>query len=105
MEEYFSLDYEMESKPIFSFSKCKAVLNSKSKDESLANFARWEPWHGKFGLTYPWDKYLKIGEVLRELAATILSLKACLQYPGEVIKLINFCYHVAYILHILNNLN
>ncbi|OAY61681.1 aluminum-activated malate transporter 14 [Manihot esculenta] len=83
LEEYFSLDYEMESKPIFSFSKCKAVLNSKSKDESLANFARWEPWHGKFGLTYPWDKYLKIGEVLRELAATILSLKACLQYPGE----------------------
>ncbi|KAJ9171947.1 hypothetical protein P3X46_015243 [Hevea brasiliensis] len=81
LEEYFRLDSEKESKPIASFSKCKAVLNSKSKDESLANFARWEPWHGKFGLSHPWEKYLKIGEELRELAATILSLKACLESP------------------------
>ncbi|XP_050236204.1 aluminum-activated malate transporter 12-like [Mercurialis annua] len=79
-EEYFKvLKNEKEDKPITNFSKCKSVLNSKSKDESLANFAKWEPWHGKFGMSYPWDKYLKIGEILRELAATIFSLQASLQ--------------------------
>ncbi|KAI7739497.1 hypothetical protein M8C21_009544, partial [Ambrosia artemisiifolia] len=57
---------------------CKSVLNSKSNDESLANFAKWEPWHGNFGFSYPWEKYLKIGELLRELAAIILPLHACI---------------------------
>ena len=50
-----------------------------------ANHAKWEPWHGKFGLYYPWDKYLEIGEHLRELAATIISLKGCLQSPKQVL--------------------
>ncbi|KAJ1433057.1 Aluminum-activated malate transporter [Sesbania bispinosa] len=68
---------EKENQPRASF--CTLVLNSKSKDESLANFAKWEPWHGKFGFSYPWDKYLKIGEVLRELAAFIVAMGGCLQ--------------------------
>ncbi|XP_027351059.1 aluminum-activated malate transporter 13-like [Abrus precatorius] len=65
-----------------SLNVCKSVLNSKSKDESLANFAKWEPWHGKFGFSYPWGRYLKIGEVLRELAAFILAV-GCLQTAKE----------------------
>ncbi|EEF41721.1 aluminum-activated malate transporter 14 [Ricinus communis] len=90
-EEYFTFDSdEMEDQPVVqpiaNFNSCKSVLNSKTKDESLANFAKWEPWHGKFGLSYPWDKYLKIGEILRELAATILSLKGCLQTPREPLQ-------------------
>ncbi|XP_065864439.1 aluminum-activated malate transporter 14-like [Euphorbia lathyris] len=76
LEEYFIENKE--DQQTVSFTKCNSVLNSKSKDESLANFARWEPWHGKFGMSYPWEKYLKIGEVLREVAATIISLKPCL---------------------------
>ncbi|XP_044503410.1 aluminum-activated malate transporter 14-like [Mangifera indica] len=78
-EEYFRLVYEKENESHYSFNHCKSVLHSKSKDESLANFARWEPWHGKFGFSYPWAKYLKIGENLRDVAATILSFKGCLQ--------------------------
>ncbi|KAL0435756.1 UNVERIFIED_CONTAM: Aluminum-activated malate transporter 12 [Sesamum radiatum] len=62
---------------------CKSVLNSKSSDELLANNAKWEPWHGKFGFYYPWEQYLVVGEHLRELAATLLSLKACLQSPKQ----------------------
>ncbi|XP_044487418.1 aluminum-activated malate transporter 12-like [Mangifera indica] len=76
---YFRLVNEKENQPSFTFSCCKSVLHSKSKDESLANFARWEPWHGKFGFSHPWGKYLKIGENLRDVAATILSFKGCLQ--------------------------
>ncbi|XVF32596.1 hypothetical protein REPUB_Repub17cG0095900 [Reevesia pubescens] len=79
-KEYFENANEKEIKSGANFSSnCKSVLHSKTKDESLVNFARWEPWHGKFGFSYPWPKYLKIGEDLRDLATTILPLKACLR--------------------------
>ncbi|XP_041016950.1 aluminum-activated malate transporter 13-like [Juglans microcarpa x Juglans regia] len=83
LEEYFSFMSEKENQPKANFSGCKSILNSKFKDEALTNFAKWEPWHGKFGLYYPWEKYLQIGEHLRELAVTILSLKTCLQSPKQ----------------------
>ncbi|GMN48778.1 hypothetical protein TIFTF001_017945 [Ficus carica] len=76
MEDYFRLVSEKETEPsATSFTSCKSVLNSKAKDELLANFAKWEPWHGKYGLYHPWEQYLKIGELLRELAASLISLK------------------------------
>ncbi|KVI12541.1 Aluminum-activated malate transporter [Cynara cardunculus var. scolymus] len=71
MEAYFS-DSEKEGRQSINMSSCKSILHSKSSDESLANFARWEPWHGSFGFYYPWEKYLQIGELLRELASIIL---------------------------------
>ncbi|KAF5731524.1 putative Aluminum activated malate transporter family protein [Tripterygium wilfordii] len=83
VEEFFKFCDEKENRIIPGFDKCKTVLNSKSKDELLANFARWEPWHGKFGFSYPWEKYLKIAEHLRELAAMILSLRGCLESPRQ----------------------
>ncbi|KAK7344492.1 hypothetical protein VNO77_14152 [Canavalia gladiata] len=86
MEEYVKLGSEKENKPGASFTVCKSLLDTKSKDELLANFAKWEPWHGKFGFSYPWEKYLKIGEVLRELAAIILALGCCLEGSREPIE-------------------
>ncbi|KAK7396365.1 hypothetical protein VNO78_17310 [Psophocarpus tetragonolobus] len=74
---------EKENQLCANFNVCKSVLNSKSKDESLVNFAKWEPWHGKFGYSYPWGRYLKIGEVLRELAAFILAVGRCLETSKE----------------------
>ncbi|XP_057800839.1 aluminum-activated malate transporter 7-like isoform X2 [Salvia miltiorrhiza] len=87
-DEYFKLGHDKENHDKVgdgsaSIQACKIVINSKSNDEALANHAKWEPWHGKFGLYYPWDKYLEIGEHLRELAATIISLKGCLQSPKQ----------------------
>ncbi|KAF4347360.1 hypothetical protein F8388_007268 [Cannabis sativa] len=82
LEEYFKLSChkENQSTSAKSFtSNCKLVLNSKAKDEQLTNFAKWEPWHGKFGLYYPWGKYLQLGDHLRELASSIISLTSCLQ--------------------------
>ncbi|XWS36287.1 hypothetical protein CRYUN_Cryun20dG0072600 [Craigia yunnanensis] len=79
-KEYFENANEKEKKFCSNFSSnCKSILHSKIKDESLVNFARWEPWHGKFGFSHPWGKYLKIGEHLMVLATTILSLKGCLR--------------------------
>ncbi|XP_020228036.1 aluminum-activated malate transporter 14 [Cajanus cajan] len=79
LEEYVKFGTEKENKPAANFTICKSLLDSKSKDELLANFAKWEPWHGKFGFFYPWEKYLKMGEVLGELAAIILAVGGCLQ--------------------------
>ncbi|XWS46806.1 hypothetical protein CRYUN_Cryun14cG0100000 [Craigia yunnanensis] len=82
--EYFENVNEKEKKFCGNFSSnCKSVLHSKTKDESLVNFARWERWHGKFGFSYPWGRYLKIGEDLRDLATIILSLKGCLRSPTQ----------------------
>ncbi|KAK6164705.1 hypothetical protein DH2020_001569 [Rehmannia glutinosa] len=86
LDEYFKMCNEKENQGADGsayIQACKFVLNSKSNDESLANHAKWEPWHGKFGLYYPWGKYLEVGEHLREIAATILSLKGCLQSPKQ----------------------
>ncbi|XP_043719866.1 aluminum-activated malate transporter 14-like isoform X2 [Telopea speciosissima] len=80
LEEYFQgIEENKDNQSETSFNACKSVLHSKSTDESLANFARWEPWHGKFGFSYPWHKYLQTGDSLRDLAASIISLKGCLQ--------------------------
>ncbi|XP_052170736.1 aluminum-activated malate transporter 8-like [Diospyros lotus] len=79
LEEYFKPVDEKESQCSAQFTSCKSLLYSKANEESLANFARWEPWHGRFGLFYPWDKYLEIGNVLRELAISIIALEGCLQ--------------------------
>ncbi|KAJ6953882.1 aluminum-activated malate transporter 2-like [Populus alba x Populus x berolinensis] len=89
VEEFFRLVGDKENQsvhPIASFRNCISVLNSKAKDESLVNFAKWEPWHGKFGLFHPWEKYQKIGEVLREVAAIILSLKGSLNSSKEPLQ-------------------
>uniref|UniRef100_A0A6N2L2T2 Aluminum-activated malate transporter n=1 Tax=Salix viminalis TaxID=40686 RepID=A0A6N2L2T2_SALVM len=87
--EYFRLTGDKENQPVHpaaSLRSCLSMLSSKAKDESLVNFAKWEPWHGKFGLFHPWEKYQKIGEVLRELAATILSLKGSLDSSEEPLQ-------------------
>ncbi|OWM77897.1 hypothetical protein CDL15_Pgr018466 [Punica granatum] len=86
MEGYFMSGNEKEKQGSNNCKNCKAVLHSKSKDEMLANFARWEPWHGKFGFSYPWNKYLQIGENLRELAVTVISLRSCLESPRQPTK-------------------
>ncbi|KAK4848978.1 hypothetical protein QYF36_019356 [Acer negundo] len=61
----------------------KIVLNSKNTEESLANFARLEPPHGRFLLRHPWKQCLKIGDLARECAYKIESLNA---YIGPDIR-------------------
>ncbi|KAG4995915.1 hypothetical protein JHK85_027354 [Glycine max] len=80
LEEYVKCATQKENKPGSSFTVCKSLLDSKSKNEMLG------PWHGNFGFFYPWEEYLKIGEVLRELAAIILALGGCLQASTTVDK-------------------
>ncbi|WOL15543.1 aluminum-activated malate transporter 1-like [Canna indica] len=64
----------------------KSVLNSKSKEESLANFARWEPSHGRFLFRHPWEHYLKIGALSRRCASSMDALSTCIAAPPSKSK-------------------
>ncbi|XP_055835445.1 aluminum-activated malate transporter 2-like [Solanum dulcamara] len=57
-----------------SLIEYKSVLNSKNTEETLANFARWEPGHGQFKYRHPWKQYLKIGGLIRQCACRIDAL-------------------------------
>ncbi|CAA2992190.1 aluminum-activated malate transporter 2-like [Olea europaea var. sylvestris] len=71
-----------------SVDEYKSVLNSKGTEEYLANFAKWEPRHGRFRYRHPWDQYLKIGVLVRECAYRIDALNGYLnsemKTPAEV---------------------
>ncbi|GMI76444.1 hypothetical protein like AT4G00910 [Hibiscus trionum] len=56
----------------------KCVLSSKASEESMANFARWEPSHGKFKFQHPWKQYVKIGSSMRGCAYCIEALNSCI---------------------------
>uniref|UniRef100_A0A7N0UW47 Uncharacterized protein n=1 Tax=Kalanchoe fedtschenkoi TaxID=63787 RepID=A0A7N0UW47_KALFE len=55
----------------------KAVLDSKSTDETLALHASWEPRHSSY--RFPWQQYVKVGAVLRQFGYTVVALHGCLQ--------------------------
>lgn len=79
-EEYFKLkgdemgNSKMDGKAFLQSHK--SVLASKSPEESLANFARWEPCHGRFKLRHPWKQYLKVGALTRQCAYQIETLSS-----------------------------
>ncbi|CAH9134220.1 unnamed protein product [Cuscuta epithymum] len=57
----------------------KAVLDSKSIDENLALYASWEPRHTLHCHKFPWQRYVKLGAVLRHFGYTVVALHGCLQ--------------------------
>lgn len=56
----------------------KAVLDSKSIDETLALHASWEPRHSRH-CRFPWQQYVKLGCALRHFGYTVVALHGCLQ--------------------------
>ncbi|KAH6814741.1 hypothetical protein C2S51_023759 [Perilla frutescens var. frutescens] len=76
--EYFETMNEKSQEARASMLGYKVILNSKATEESLVNFAKWEPRHGKFRYWHPWDQYLKVGSLTRECACRIDALNTCL---------------------------
>ncbi|KAL3536682.1 hypothetical protein ACH5RR_000048 [Cinchona calisaya] len=67
----------------------KCVLNSKATEESMANFARWEPTHGNFNFRHPWKEYLKVGASMRDCAYYVETLNGIINSnfePPEFLK-------------------
>ncbi|KAL2503116.1 Aluminum-activated malate transporter 8 [Forsythia ovata] len=89
------------SKDVKSFLQgYKTVLNAKATEESLANFAWWEPCHGRFKFHHPWKQYLKIGVLVRECACYIEALSGYInskpQVPSEFsIKIHQLCVKIS----------
>lgn len=76
-DEYFKVAGNTESNKAL-LQGYSSVLNSKQSEESQANFARWEPRHGKFRYRHPWKHYLKIGTLTRQCAYRIDTLNGYL---------------------------
>ncbi|AED95402.1 unnamed protein product [Arabidopsis thaliana] len=55
------------------------VLDSKSADEALAMYAKWEPRHTRRCNKFPSQQYIKVGSVLRKFGYTVVALHGCLQ--------------------------
>ncbi|XP_038997130.1 aluminum-activated malate transporter 2-like [Hibiscus syriacus] len=53
-----------------------SVLTSKSSEETMANFARWERGHGPFRYRHPWKMYLKVGNLTRDCAYKVEALNS-----------------------------
>ncbi|KAL2527763.1 BHLH domain-containing protein [Abeliophyllum distichum] len=65
------------------------VLNSKALEESMANYARWEPAHGGFNFQHPWKQYLKIGALTRNCAYCIEALNSCINSENQALVIID----------------
>ncbi|XP_042483471.1 aluminum-activated malate transporter 12-like [Macadamia integrifolia] len=82
VNEYFeesenqSFENKLLEDPIYK--DYKAVLDSKSSDETLALHASWEPRHSRHCHRYPWQQYVKLGTVLRHFVYTAVALLGCL---------------------------
>ncbi|PHT99142.1 hypothetical protein BC332_31979 [Capsicum chinense] len=61
----------------------KSVLDSKATEESLANFAWWEPAHGSFKFNNPRKEYLKIGKLGRDCACHLHALSGHLKSKSQ----------------------
>ncbi|KAJ6750468.1 hypothetical protein OIU85_001044 [Salix viminalis] len=78
-DKYFNRTGDEEGNDGNKFSEgYKSSLNSKTSEGSLANFAAWEPGHGRFPYRHPWKLYLKVGTLARECAYRIEALNGYL---------------------------
>ncbi|XP_010488872.1 PREDICTED: aluminum-activated malate transporter 2-like isoform X2 [Camelina sativa] len=93
-DEYFEATEDGDIKEVEkrrrNLERYKSVLNSKSNEEALANFAKWEPRHGVFRFRHPWKQYLAVGALLRQCAYPVDALNSYInsdmQIPMDVKK-------------------
>ncbi|KAI3523764.1 hypothetical protein L1887_02148 [Cichorium endivia] len=96
VNEYFSdkesdvgKDKSMED-PIYN--NYKAVLDSKSTDETLALHTSWEPRHSWHCHPIPWQQYVKLGAVLRHFGYTVVALHGCLRTEIQTPKSVRLLF-------------
>ncbi|GMI97295.1 hypothetical protein like AT1G08440 [Hibiscus trionum] len=87
-DEYFKVSEESNENNKSYLQGYRSVLTSKSSEETMANFARWELGHGPFGYRHPWKMYLKVGNLTRDCAYKVEALNSYLnskiQSPAEI---------------------
>lgn len=96
---YFKKSEDGESNKAF-LQGYKSVLNTKQSEESQANFARWEPRHGKFRFRHPWKHYLTVGSLTGQCAYRIDALNGYLHSEIQVNIYFSHQYHCLLITYI-----